>query len=102
MVVYKYIIKNLLKLQTRCLKMSSLNKRRIVMAKLNNDWWNAFRGAFQTEEEVIEFIFKRLDTSDFEDSYIDMGGHREPNECFKQSAEDKRQLLYDFMMELIK
>mgnify|MGYP000927924742 CR=1 FL=1 len=71
------------------------------MAKLNNDWWNAFRGSFKTEEDVIEFIFEHLDTSAFEDSYIDMGGYGEPNECFKQSAEDKKQLLYDFMMELI-
>ncbi|MDV3426593.1 MAG: hypothetical protein LIR50_05320 [Bacillota bacterium] len=71
------------------------------MAKLNNDWRHAFRGAFQTEENVIEFIFKRLDINDFKDSYIDMGGYREPNKCFKQSAEDKKQLLYDFMMELI-
>lgn len=72
------------------------------MAKLNNEWWNTFSGAFDTEEDVIEFIYERLNTDDFEDSYMDMGGHGEPNECFKQSAEDKRQLLYDFMMELIK
>lgn len=71
------------------------------MAKLRNDWWHAFKGSFETEEDVIEFIYERLDTSDFEDSYIDMGGCGEPNESFKQSAEDKRVLLYDFMMGLI-
>ena len=71
------------------------------MAKLNNDWFHAFRGCFNEEEDVIEFIFERLDTSDFEDSYIDMGRYNEPNEMFKQTAEDKRQLLYDFMMELV-
>jgi hypothetical protein len=71
------------------------------MAKLNNEWWNAFRGCFQTEEDVIEFIFKRLNTSDFEDSYVDMGGYEEPNEMIKVTAEDKKQLLYDFMMELV-
>lgn len=57
---------------------------------------------FDTEEDVIEFIYEQLDTRKFEDSYIDMGGHGEPNEYVKQSAEDKRELLYDFMMELIK
>lgn len=71
------------------------------MAKLNDDWLHGFRGSFQTEEEVIEFIFERLDTKGFEDSYIDAGGRGEPNEFFKQTAEDKRQLLYDFMMGLI-
>ena len=71
------------------------------MAKLNNDWFNAFNGSFQTEEDVIEFIYERLDTSDFEDSYIDAGGYGEPNECVVWSADDKRVLLYDFMMELV-
>jgi len=71
------------------------------MAKLNNEWWNAFRGSFQTQEDVIDFIFERLDTSDFEDSYVDMGGYGEPNECFKTTADDKREILYDFMMSLI-
>lgn len=71
------------------------------MAKLNNDWRYAFGGLFQTEEDVIEFIFERLDTSDFEDSYIDVVGYGEPNEMSKQTAEDKRQLLYEFMMELV-
>ena len=73
----------------------------IYIAKLNNDWRNAFRGCFETEEDVIEFIFERLDTSDFEDSYIDAGGYRDPNELVKLTASDKRELLYDFMMSLI-
>lgn len=71
------------------------------MAKLDNIWWYAFSGSFETEEDVIEFIYERINTKDFEDSYVDMGRCGEPNECFKQSSEDKRQLLYDFMMELI-
>lgn len=69
--------------------------------KLNSDWWNGFRGSFETEEDVIEFIFSKLDTSDFENSYIDMGGSGEPNESFMASADDKRELLYDFMIWLI-
>jgi hypothetical protein len=71
------------------------------MADLKNDWYNAFRGSFETEEDVIEFIYERIDTKDFEDSHIDIGRHGEPNECFIQTAEDKKQLLYDFMMDLI-
>lgn len=71
------------------------------IAKLSDKWFNAFGWCFKDEEDVIEFIFERLDTSDFEDSYIDCGGHGEPNEHMKQSASDKRELLYDFMMELI-
>ena len=71
------------------------------MAKLNNEWWNAFRGSFQTEEDVIEFIFENINTSKWEDSYIDAAGYGEPNEMFKQTVEDKKNLLYDFMMELI-
>ena len=71
------------------------------MAKLNDDWFHAFQWSFKNEEDVIEFIFARLDTSDFEDSYINVGGHSgEPNELMKNTAEDKRNLLYDFMMEL--
>ena len=71
------------------------------MAKLNNDWWHAFQGSFEEEEEVIEFIFEHLDTSGFEDGYIDAGVSGEPNERFKYTAEDKKQSLYDFMMNLI-
>ena len=70
----------------------------MYIAKLNNDWWHAFRGCF---ENVIEFIFERLNTSDFEDSYVDAAGYGEPNEMFKVTAQDKRNTLYDFMMELV-
>lgn len=71
------------------------------MARLNDDWWHAFRGCFQDEEDVVEFIFERLNTSDFEDSYNDATGYGEPNEMFIVTAQDKRNLLYDFMMELV-
>lgn len=70
------------------------------MAELNNDWWHAFRGCFRTEEDVIEFVFEHINTSGWEDSYIDVAGHGEPNEMFKYTAEDKKQTLYDFMMSL--
>lgn len=72
------------------------------MAKLSNEWWNTFGGAFEEEEDVIEFIIERIDTSEFEDSYIDAGGYGEPNEMFKITAEDKREQLYQFMLSLLK
>lgn len=72
------------------------------MGKLNSDWWNAFRGCFQDEEDVIEHIFENLNTDSWEDSFIDMGGCGEPGECFKTTVEDKKDLLYEFVMELIK
>lgn len=69
------------------------------MGKLNYDWSNAFSDSFETEEEVIEFIFERLDTSDFQDSYINMGMGN-PTENFKITVEDKRENLYNFMIYL--
>lgn len=71
------------------------------MAELNKEWFNAFSWSFQTEEDVIEFIFENLNTSGWETSYIDMAGYGEPNECFKNTPDDKKMLLYDFMMELV-
>lgn len=71
------------------------------MAKLSDEWWYAFGGSFQTEEDVIEFIFENLDTSKWEDSYIDVVGYGEPNEMFKQTVQDKKDILYNFVMELI-
>jgi len=71
------------------------------MAKLSNGWWNAFGGSFDNEEDVLEFIFEHIDTKGWEDSYKDMGGHREPNEMFKITVDDKKQVFYDFMMDLL-
>lgn len=72
------------------------------MAKLSNDWYNSFRGCFETEEDIIEFIFENINVNRWEESYVDMGGYGEPNEMFKITKLDKKELLYDFMMELIK
>ncbi len=71
------------------------------MAKLDSDWWYGFGGSFQTEEDVIQFIFENIDTSKWEDSYVDVVGYGEPNEMFKQTVEDKKELLYDFTMSLV-
>lgn len=53
------------------------------------------------EEDVIEFIYECIKDKDFEDSYIDAVGYGEPNEMFKYAGEDKKEALYDFMMELL-
>lgn len=72
------------------------------MGKLRKEWENALYG-FETEEDIIEFIFERLDTSDFEDSFTNVGsGWAEPNTLMKYSADEKREALYDFMMDLVK
>ena len=71
------------------------------MAKLNEEWFNAFRGCFQDEEDVIEFIFENLNTDGWEESFVDVVGNGEPNECFKVTVEDKKDLLYEFVMNLI-
>lgn len=70
------------------------------MGKLKQQWFSTFPG-YEMEEEVIEFIFEHLDTSDFEDSYTQMGNSNDPNTCIKFSKEDKREALYDFMMSLV-
>ena len=70
------------------------------MGKLKQEWSSTFPG-YETEEEVSEFIFEHLDTSYFEDSYIQMGIGNEPNTYIKFSKEDKRETLYDFMMSLV-
>lgn len=51
---------------------------------------------------MVEFIFERLDTSDFEDSLTPMTANAEPNEHMKYSADEKREVLYEFMMDLVK
>jgi uncharacterized CHY-type Zn-finger protein len=71
------------------------------MAKLNSNWFHAFQCSFETEEDVIEFIFERLNLADFEDSYIQCGNGNDANTMEKYSAEDKKQTLYDFMMDLV-
>jgi len=34
----------------------------IHIARLSDEWRNAFQGHFEDEEDVIEFIFEHLDT----------------------------------------
>ena len=69
--------------------------------ELTDYWWDAFRGSFETEDDVFDYIFNRVDTSDFEDSYIDAGGYGDCNELVKITASDKRNTMYDFMMAIL-
>lgn len=45
------------------------------MGKITKEWSNSLSG-FQSEEDVVEFIFERLNTSDFEDSFVVVGNNR--------------------------
>ena len=69
--------------------------------ELTDYWWDALRGSFETEDDVFDYIFNRVDTSDFEDSYIDAGRHGDCNELVKITASDKRNTMYDFMMAIL-
>lgn len=75
------------------------NKEGVIVAKLNNNWQDAFSG-METEEEVIDFIVDNLDTRGWEDSYNQMG-MGDPSTSFKVTVEDKKDLVREFLMELI-
>jgi len=61
-----------------------------------------WQDTFKDVDEFIEYIWDRVDTSDFEDSYISPVVNAEPNELFKVTANDKREQLYDLFVEMIK
>lgn len=61
-----------------------------------------WQDVFKDVDEFIEFIWDRVDTSDFEDSYTSPVINAEPNELFKVTASDKREQLYDLFVEMIK
>jgi polyhydroxyalkanoate synthesis regulator phasin len=67
-------------------------------ASIPKEWEDTFKDA----DEFIEFIWDRVDTSDFEDSYTSPVANAEPNELFKVTASDKREQLYDLFVEMIK
>lgn len=67
-------------------------------ASIPKEW----QGTFKDVEEFIEFIWDRVDTSDFEDSYTSPVVNAEPNELYKVTASDKREQLYDLFVEMIK
>lgn len=61
-----------------------------------------WQDVFKDVDEFIEFIWDRVDTSDFEGSYTSPVINAEPNELFKVTASDKREQLYDLFVEMIK
>lgn len=61
-----------------------------------------WQDTFEDVDEFIEFIWDRVDTSGFEDSYTSLVVNAEPNELFKVTASDKREQLYDLFVEMIK
>lgn len=60
-----------------------------------------WQDTFKDVDDFIEFIWDRVDTSDFEDSYTSPVVNAEPNELFKVTASDKREQLYDLFVEMI-
>ena len=67
--------------------------------------WQGLFDEYELEDidDFIEFIWERVDTSDFEDSYRGnpFTMNTEPNECFKVTADDKRYELYELFVEMI-
>jgi len=60
-----------------------------------------WKDTFKDVDDFIEFIWDRVDTSDFEDSYTSLVANAEPNELFKVTASDKREQLHDLFVEMI-
>ena len=60
-----------------------------------------WQDTFKDVDEFIAYIWDRVDTSDFEDSYTSPVINAEPNELFKVTASDKREQLYDLFVEMI-
>lgn len=60
-----------------------------------------WQDVFKDVDEFIEYIWDRVDTSDFEESYTSPVINAEPNEWFKVTADDKRKQLYDLFVEMI-
>jgi hypothetical protein len=66
-------------------------------ASIPKEWQDTFKDI----DDFIEFIWDRVDTSDFEDSYTSPVVNAEPNELFKVTASDKREQLYDLFVEMV-
>lgn len=67
------------------------------MPSIPKEWQDVFKDV----DEFIEYIWDRVDTSDFEDGYTSPVTNAEPNEWFKATASDKREQLYDLFVEMI-
>ena len=65
--------------------------------RIPKEWQDTFKDV----DEFIEYIWDRVDTSDFDDSYTSPVINAEPNELFKVTASDKREQLYELFVEMI-
>lgn len=72
------------------------------MAELKNSEFYEFGASFETDEDVLDFVFENLSTKGWETSFRDMGGYGEPNEMFKITPDDKKDALYNHLIEIIK
>lgn len=77
------------------------NYIKIKDSSLNDYWFNAFGGAFDTKDEVLDFIIDRINFKDFKNSIIDLGGHGDPMELIANTADDKKELVREFLFSLI-
>lgn len=66
-------------------------------ANIPKEWQDTFKDV----DDFIEYIWDRVDTSDFEDNFTSPVANAEPNELFKVTASDKREQLYDLFVEMI-
>lgn len=60
-----------------------------------------WQDVFKDVDKFIEYIWDRVDTSDFEDGYTSPVTNAEPNEWFKVTASEKREQLYELFVEMI-
>ena len=60
-----------------------------------------WKDVFTDVDDFIEYIWERVNTRDFEDSYNPATFNAEPNEHFKVSADEKREQLYELFVEMI-
>jgi predicted RNA-binding Zn-ribbon protein involved in translation (DUF1610 family) len=62
---------------------------------------NEWKSEFKDVDDFIDYIWDRVDTSDFEDGYTSPVKNAETNEWFKITASDKREELHDLFVEMI-
>lgn len=67
------------------------------MPSIPKEWQDVFKDV----DEFIEYIWDRVDTSDFEDGYTSPVTNAESNEWFKVTASEKREQLYELFVEMI-
>lgn len=80
--------------QVQDIESIAINRKAVIP----KEWQDIFGDV----DEFIEYIWDRVDTSDFKDSYTSPVVNAEPNELFRVTASDKREQLHDLFVEMIK